>query len=102
MRLDELDRVPRLHEPFRLTARSAIGALLCVMGVIGVSCSGSNCQTNPGGSTQEQLSTDLDSAYFLSNVSTAYIPATYADSAGYHLRVWSDTLRLKLTDSERR
>jgi hypothetical protein len=87
------------QQPFRLTTRSAIGALLCVMGVVGVSCQGSNCSTAPSGSAQQTLSNDLDTSYFLTNISSQYTPTTYADSAGYHLRVWSDSLRLKLTDS---
>jgi hypothetical protein len=99
MRQDDAGLVSRQQQSFRLTARSGIGALLCLIGVIGVSCQGSNCTTAPSGSAQQSLSTDLDTAYLLFNVGSQYLPAIYADSAGYHLRVWSASLHLKLTDS---
>jgi hypothetical protein len=85
------------HNSFRLTARTGIAAVLCALGVVGVSCQGSNCSTAPG--TPVPLSSDLASTYFLSSVNSVFLPAPYADSANFHLRVWSDTLKLVLATS---
>src|SRR6476659_7036016 len=86
----------RHSEPpsFRLTARTGVASVLLVLGVVGVSCQGSNCATAPG--NPSGLSTDLASTYLLISVNGASLPATYADSATFHLRVWSDTLKLVL------
>ena len=99
MGLPDSDLGSMNSQALRLTPRTAIGALLCMLGVVAVSCQGSNCSTSPGGSTPVALSNDLDTLYFLTNVSNQFLPTTYADSAGFHLRVISDSLRVKLTDS---
>jgi hypothetical protein len=82
---------------FRLTARTTVASVLLLLGVVGVSCQGSSCVTGPGNAPG--LSNDLASTYFLSSVNGAFLPATYADSATFHLRVWSDTLTLVLATS---
>lgn len=72
--------------------------VLCALGVVGVSCQGSNCATTAPGNPSG-LSNDLASTYFLTSVNGVFLPATYADSATFHLRVWSDTLKLVLATS---
>jgi len=81
----------------RLTARTGFATVLCALGVVGVSCQGSNCATGPV--NPPPLSNDLASVYFLTSVSGAGLPTTYADSASFHLRVWADTLKLVLATS---
>ena len=90
----------------RLTFRSAIGTLLCAVGVVGVSCSsgGSNCGTGPSSSSTPPQSLDLSSEYYIgsiTSVSGAFrpLPARYKDSAGYQLKVWSDTLSLAVANT---
>jgi hypothetical protein len=96
-------------KPFRLTTRTTVGALMCAVGVFGVSCQGDNCTTGPGPPPGgEGLSVKLAPKYILSyvqaaNTSTGGLPYHYADSAGLRLRVWSDTLVVNadLTYTER-
>lgn len=92
-------RVPRLR------INTAFAALLCAVGAVAASCSsGSNCNTGPGTTSSSTLSTQLSTEYYLSyiqnsNGQTRPSPAKYADSAGFQLRVWNDTLTLALVDS---
>ena len=83
--------------PIRLTARTGVAAVLCALGVVGVSCQGSNCATAPG--NPPPLSNELASLYFLTSINQAGLPTIYADSATFHLRVWSDSLKLVLATS---
>lgn len=82
--------------PFRLTIRTALGGLIAVLGAFAVSCQGSNCSTV---TQPAPLTLDLAAVYHLSTVNGLTLPTRYADSAGFQLRVLSDTLRLSLTDS---
>src|SRR5687768_2834912 len=81
-------------KPFRLTTRTAVGALMCAIGVFGVSCQGDNCVTSPPPPSGEGLSVQLAPKYILSFVQGSQMPFQYADSAGLRLRVWSDTITL--------
>jgi hypothetical protein len=79
--------------PFRLTVRTGIGAVLCALGIVGVSCQGTNCVTSPETFTVP-VTTAVGSLYRLSAVGPSNLPATYADSANYQPRVFADTLAL--------
>lgn len=65
---------------------------MCALGIVGVSCQGTNCVTSPGNTVP--ITTAVGSLYRLSDVAPSILPAPYADSANYQLRVLADTLAL--------
>jgi hypothetical protein len=83
---------PARRQSLRLSMRSAVGTFMCAVGAFGVSCQGDNCTTAP--SDPGALTSVLASKYILGYVQNGTMPYKYADSAGYQLRVWSDTITL--------
>lgn len=83
--------------PLALSGRTGIAALFAIVGAFAASCQGNNCSTN----TQPQpLTTALATKYRLISVDRqGGLPAAYGDSAGFRLRVWTDSLLLSLNDT---
>jgi hypothetical protein len=85
------------RNPLGLTMRSVVGGFMCAVGAFAVSCQGDNCTTSP--IDPGTLSSSLASKYILGYASSGGPqPYKYADSAGFQLRIWSDTLSLNAAD----